>query len=196
MVDAQIEFCRNGVGIRDTVDVEVVEDEAMAAIDPTVIEIVGARLVSTGLPISVYNYADLFSTQGQLPRNLPFSFSSIDNVGTIKAIITDVRDGEVQVVQVPSADDTIRCVVDRLPLTTPTPEIDPDPAVQLEIRAEYHRGLILRMKQLAYAKHDADTYDEAKSEKFGAEFVAFYVGAKSDRARRHNKPRLIQYGGL
>jgi hypothetical protein len=51
------------------------------------------------------------------------------------------------------------------------------------------------MKELAYGRHDADTFDKAKSDDFSKAFVLACAQAKLERERRYHKPRLINYGG-
>lgn len=195
MDEAQQMFCRLAYGIRDSssdvTKIQLTAHQATAPVDPSVLKVYSARLASTGRPISVLSYADVYLVQNNA-HHLPFSFSQIETEGNVRAIITDMDDGRVKVVHIPTEDDYIQCVVDRMPFTTPTR----DDNVIFEVRKEHHVNLVSWMKHLAYGRHDADTFDPDKSAKYEAEFRAYCEQAQAERDRRQDKPRLIAYGGV
>jgi hypothetical protein len=106
----------------------VANGSGWADISPAVLKIIGARLASTGRPLRLYNYDDLYSVQN-VQRELPFHTSQIEQAGPVLALVTDVTEGQVKVVQIPQADDTVLLTIDRLPLE------DPNTSGELEIRA-------------------------------------------------------------
>lgn len=197
--DAQQMLCRLTQGIRDSssvaAQIALTATEKMAPVHDAVKRIHGARLASTGVPIDVYNHDDVYLDQATM-KSRPFSFQELGLQGNVKAIITDVEDGKVQVVRIPAANDTVLLTIDRLPLTKPMPALNGNVEVPFEVRAEHHRHLVKWMKKRAYAKHDADTYDEKKSQGYEMEFRAYCAQVYDENERRRDKPRLIEYGGL
>jgi hypothetical protein len=209
LVASQVDLARNTGGIRDSsssaAQIQISQGEPLATLHASVLKIHGARLASTGRPISVLSYADVYMNQAT-QRSLPFSFSTIESQGDVKAIITDMDDGKVKVIQIPAADDTVLLIVDRMPLKDPVPAVAANPTatppvvavaeVPLEVRAEHHIHLIKGMKGYAYAKQDADSFNPVKSAQFAAEFAAYCAQVQDEKERRADKPRLIAYGGL
>lgn len=197
--DAQTMLCRLTQGIRDSssaaAQIALTAHQKMATVHAAVKRIHGARLASTGVPLDVYNHDDIYLKQATL-KSSPFSIQELTLEGDVKALITDVEDGKVQVVRIPAANDTVLLTIDRLPLTRPLPALNGNAAVPFEVRAEHHRHLVKWMKHRAYSKHDADTYDEKKATSYRDEFFAYCHQVYDENERRRDKPRLIEYGGL
>lgn len=192
--DAQRLFCRLTGGLRDNTSdatlVNLVTGVGWVDLHPSILLVRGAVLVSTGRPIDVYNYDDLYGVQA-VPRALPFTFSQIEAQGTVKALIIGLSENQGKIVQVPAADDQLRLMVERLPLKNPS-----IPNGKLEIREEHHRHLVLWMKHLAYGKQDADTFDRGRADMYEQEFYRYCAAANAEKERSQHKPRLINYGGL
>lgn len=203
MKAAQTEFCRpnRGGGIRDASSdltrVELAVGEKFAEISPLITRVRGARLESTGRPLSILNHDDLYPPQGSVSEApLPFHISTINSAGDICALVTDVEDNAVQVVHVPAEVDTVLLVVDRLPQNTLTSPSAGVVTGSLEVAAQYHEVLLLWMRRMAYMKQDADTFDQGKADEYEARFIAACALAADERRLRDHKPRLIRYGGL
>jgi hypothetical protein len=78
----------------------------------------------------------------------------------------------------------------RLPLTDLV-----DEAGAFELPAAVHVGLVAGALALAYAVHDADTYDPASAQRWEAEFASWF-GARIDanvvRKQRDKRPRVVR----
>jgi hypothetical protein len=120
----------------------------------------------------------------------PFKPPEWDLTGDVTQVILGMEDDKLRLVRIPTVDDTINMVIERLPV-----EITED-SQEFEVRREHHLALLLWMKHLAYAKQDAETFDKEKSDKMAAAFTGYCDQALTEKKRRESKPRLIAYGGL
>lgn len=195
MDDAQGMLCRLTDGIRDSsseaAQAQVSAGEPWVEIHPAVLRIRSISLASTGKDIRLLSYGDV---AGADKMNYPFPATNEMNLtGNVLVAIVDMEDGKLRLVRIPAADDTLNLIVERLPLCEISKRNVPD---RFEVRQEHHLHLLLWMKHLAYAKQDAETFNEAKSREFQAAFVAYCDQAKLEKARRNQTPRLMAYGGL
>lgn len=178
--EAQHMFCRLTDGIADATSsaaqLELKAGDPWATLSPLVLQI---RNVHSR--IEVVPQERFFAECGVLD----------DRTGTPRQLVTGMEEGLVRVVPVPVDDAVVGMSVFRLPRT----KID-GPNQRLEIRHEYHRGLLDWMKHLAYGKQDADAYDRSKSDEFELKFRAFCLAVKAEQARRRRVHEPILYGGL
>lgn len=184
-------------GIRDASTASVVNltvsiGDPWLELSPLVMKIRSARLASTGRTLPVFSFEGLFGQQGVANREFPCSTDDLDKSGPLKALIIGMEDDKLRAVRIPAAGDTVKLVVERLPLLTLTADL----SEPFEIRAEYHLHLLWWMKHLAYAKQDADTFDKERSDNCETTFRARCSEAADEKRRREHKPRLMAYGGL
>ena len=194
MDDAQITFCRYGVGIGDVttdevVRVPVVEGQEYADIHESILTIRKAELVSTNREISVMNLLE--SPQHDSDYGSVFSSSTQHRPGPVRGIVVGEEYNKVRWVGVPQQSDEVLLSVYRLPLCAIT-----GPDQNFEIRREHHRTLLDWMKHLAYGKQDAETFDKTKSIEHYEKFMASCAKAREEWERYKHKPRTIQYGGI
>jgi hypothetical protein len=121
--DAHVKWVRATGGIRDASTASVVELPVTAAdawleLSPLVMKIRSARLHSTKQQIPVESFETAFGVQGTVTGGFPMSMDDLDTAGPIKALIIGMEDGKLRAVRVPAANDTVRLVVERLPLNT------------------------------------------------------------------------------
>ena len=111
--------------------------------------------------------------------------------GPIRAIITDVEDERIQLYPIPEAAGYIQLYVFRRAVYGITEESE-----EFEIPSYYHLNLLNWVKYKAYSKQDVETFDTKKAMEFRIEFMAGVDKAKRDRASRHDRKRVVQYGGI
>jgi len=185
---AQKTFARETGGIADstTQDLTQISVDVAATTFPfssKILKISGAYRVSDGRPVEVVNYADM--TQ----RGIRFD----GRTGPIEAIVIGMDAAVAYFYPVPSVADTLQLMVDRLPLLT---LVFSSPNQALEIDEHHHRHLLLGMKELAYGKQDAETFDKSKAKEFGDAFEQYCFKAKLERDRVRHKKRVVAYGGI
>jgi hypothetical protein len=194
MDDAQMMFCRFGVGIADVttdavVRVMVNTDEEYARIHESILYIRKAELVSTNRPIALMNLLE-----GPLQENdygNIFNASTEHRPGPVRGMVIGEEYNKVRWVGVPQADDEVLLSVYRLPLRQITAREQ-----EFEIRREHHYSLLAWMKHRAYGKQDAETFNRSKSEQHRDEFLGYCERAKAEWERYKHKPREIKYGGI
>lgn len=184
--DAQTLFCRltGGLGDASTPAVTQLAYSAGAtalALHPSVLKVRAAYQAETGRPLEVLNYEDL--AQRRLPLNT--------QPGPLRSLILGMEPHTLRPYPVPNDSGTVALLVDRLPLKTIN-----DDGQALEIDAQHHTSLLLWMKALAYAKQDAEVFDQKKADACEARFKAVCASAKLERERAVHKPRVVAYGGL
>lgn len=111
--------------------------------------------------------------------------------GPVCTIITDVEDGKIQLYPIPEATGYIQLYVFRRALH----ELD-DESEEFEIASPYHLNLLNWVKYKAYSKQDVETFDNKKAAEFRAEFTAGVEKAGRDREARHDRKRVVSYGGI
>lgn len=194
MDDAQIMFCRLGVGIADVTTEEVTSvpitaGEEYSPLHPSILTIRQARLSSTGREIALKNLLDA-GTAGD-DYGTVFTTANEHRPGPVRGMVIGEQYDLCRWVGVPETDDIAKIAVYRLPL-----EAIVGDGQELEIRREHHRALLYWMKHLAYGKQDAETFDRAKASENETKFVAYCDKAKAEWERYKHKPRAIKYGGI
>jgi len=184
--DAQVRFCEKTNGIADATstacELETVAGDAeYLELHPSIKKVRAATRGDTGRPIEIVNFEDT------LARSMFFDGRS----GPVRALVIGEQGNLARPWPVPSEAITIKLMVFRLPLNTLTKAAD-----KLEVAAEHRQGLLHWMKFRAYAKQDAETYDQQAADRHGAAFEAFCVEAQRSQDRRRHKPRTVAYGGI
>lgn len=185
--DAQKLFCRRTGGLGDAsssfTTLAVAINEANTDLDPSVLKIRDAYRVSDGRPIEVINYED-FSRLG-----LRFDGSS----GPVSYLIIGMEPHKAKFYPIPNTADSVQLIVDRLP----TEDITADSAPQeFEIDQQHVEGLMYRVKEMAYLKQDAETFNKSKAEEFGVMFMRYCDDARKEKDRAKHKTRVVKYGGI
>jgi hypothetical protein len=121
------------------------------------------------------------------------SLTGLDDslTGPVCAIITDVEEDKMQLYPIPETDGFIKLYVFRRALH----EIVFD-SEEFEVAPQYHLNLLNWVKYKAYGKQDVETFDGKKAAEFRTEFTAGVDKAGRDRAARHDRKRVVSYGGI
>lgn len=195
MNDAYVMFARLTDGIADSTSdltrVDVVTAEADAEVSPLILKFREARLASTGRKLEIINHTDLPMTSRSDYGQLRYLYTN-RMPGPVRYMVVGKQRKLVTWMQVPTEDDTVELVVDRLPaerITRPGQTFS-------DIGEEHHEHLLLWMKARAYAKQDAETFDKGRSEHYKSEFTAYCALAKAEATRYKSKVRSVVYGGL
>ncbi len=209
-IDAQDVFVRLTGGIADVTvaladvgnpqtrlqDLDVTVATPFAALSPYILRYRAARLLTARQDVRIINHSDLPVTSGRAATTdygLLGTTLQLDDAdaGEVLYGMLGLRDGYVRWFRVPTATDTCRLAVYRLPYPRIADETSP-----LEIGEQHHLHLIKHMKYLAYSKQDAEVYDKGQAESNKAAFEAYCADAKGELERQRYKPRQVQYGGM
>jgi Ni/Co efflux regulator RcnB len=186
--DAQIQFCRITGGLPDattaltTVDIPI--GLPSFKYDERILKIRDAYRTSDGKEIRVVNFEDM--------EKMGMRFNG--RTGPFSAIIIGMDEDQVIPYPIPSKADTLKMVIDRLPLCDIT--ADNASSAKLEIKKHHHKHLLHWMKKLAYEKQDAETFNKSKSKEFEQKFLDYCDGARKEKDRRKHHARVVAYGGL
>lgn len=196
MDDAQKMFCRLQGGIADTVTDSVCKisysaNDQYKSISPLILKIRQVVRESDQLEVEILNFEDLqmhvyADDYGFQP---PYKIDATP--GEVRAIVTGMQEGQIRLVRFPTAADSLRLTVYRMPLTT----IDTSGTQNFEIASEHVRPLLYWMKHLAHLKQDAETYDKGRADMFEVLFRQYCDQAKAEREKREHKYRTVGYGG-
>lgn len=195
MDDAYKMFVRLTGGVPDSTSdltqIDVVAGEADAEVSPLILKFREARLLSTGLKLTIVNHTDLPMTGGSDYGNIRSMYLN-KMPGPVRYMLIGKQRKLVTWLQVPVEDDTVSLIVDRLPLD----RISCEGQEFADIGEEHHEHLMLWMKSRAYGKQDADTFDRGRRDEYKKEFIAYCEFAKGEMARYKSKVRSVAYGGL
>ena len=195
MDDAYKMFARLTGGVPDSTSdltqIDVVAGEADAEVSPLILKFREARLLSTGLKLTIVNHTDLPMTGGSDYGNIRSMYLN-KMPGSVRYMLVGKQRKLVTWLQVPVEDDTVSLIVDRLPLD----RIVGEGQGFVDIGEEHHEHLMLWMKSRAYGKQDADTFDRGRRDEYKKEFIAYCEFAKGEMARYKSKVRSVAYGGI
>lgn len=201
MDDAYKMFVRNTGGIADETSaltlVPVVAGQAYAEVDPRILKIRLATLLSDNTNLKIINSEDAASLMqfdyGQLRPVNPNTPGRVTHL--VVGVERNAKAGKVRWVQKPVVDDMVQMTVMRLPLKKITEE-EQDFEFD-EIMEEHHQHLLAWMKHRAYGKQDAESFDRGKRDDYEAEFVRYCKKATEEADRYKSKPvRTVTYGGI
>jgi len=185
--DAQKTFVRTIGGIGDAssaiTQLDVVVGVFWTNLDESILKIRDAYLVSDGRPIQVVNYEDLAQ----------YGVRFDNSTGPVRFLIIGMQPKLGRFFPTPSVAGVVQLMVDRLPACDLTADAAPQ---ELEVDKQHHEALLLRMKEMAYLKQDAETLNKTKSADFGEQFRAYSTWAKQEKDRAKHKTRVVSYGGV
>lgn len=197
MDDAQKMFCRLQGGIADSssfvTSITATQGEEFIDIDPSILKIRAARRESDGRDIELLNFEDLQNRTMCDDYGFSAGYRLDDSTGRVRSLVLGMEANKLRPVPLPEADETIRLIVYRMPLTAIVGTVQPE---HFEIDEQHHIHLLLWMKHLAHMKQDAETYDKGRSQEFGDAFRQYCDQAKAEREKREHKYRTVAYGGL
>ena len=192
--DAVLTFVRLTGGIPDSTtpavtQIPILAGVSTAKVSPLILNFRSAYLVSNGRKLEIINGAEV-------PLNNPTGFNGIgnpvnDRPGDVRFIEIGVERGLGRWVSKPLVNDTCQLSVFRLPIN----QLIAGGQIT-EIGTEHHRALMLHMKYLAYAKHDGETFQQARSEQQRQLFEQYCQRATDEWDRYKTKVRIVAYGGL
>lgn len=200
MNEAYQTFVRLTGGVADSTSditqIPVVAGEMYATVSPSILRFRQAYLVSTGEEVAIVNEQDMLTTQTDYGLSRPLVMDA--TAGPVRYMVVGMgrtqEGGVIRWVQVPTEDDIVSLSVYRMPLEFITGSNKsftfPD------IGTEHIEPLLLSMKSRAYAKQDADAFNNNASKKFGAEFRDYCLASKAEWERFKHKNRAVQYGGI
>lgn len=178
--EAQKMFCRLTEGIEDgrKFKLEVKAATEWYTLSKSILKLRRASDAATGRPVP--------PVAAELIDQLDIRFDG--RVGPLKAMVTGIEKGKVRVWPVPVEDVTVQLEVFRLPNTIGEGD-------DLEIDEQHHLALLLWVTHKAYAIHDTETYDRAKSEDFEFRFRAYCAAARAEQGRARHSAGNVMYGG-
>ncbi len=187
MDTAQKQFVRLTDGIAGTLEIPAVTGERDIAIPDYVLNIRRVVRKSDMQPLELLNITDLDgSDYGVILKMLDDR-----RQGALRYLVIGETRGVGQLINIPAQDDTLALSIYRMPLATLTGD-----GQALEVQEMHHPYLLEYMKDLAYRKQDAETFDRAKSDECRQQFEVYCAQAKAEWARYKHKPRSISYGGI
>jgi len=183
--DAQKQLCRHVGGIADASSPMTVlpydAGQDWLKQDDRILKVRTAYQVSDGREIVLINFEDMPT------HSLRFD----GRTGTPKFLVLGIEEHKARLYPTPVVADTVQLHIDRMPLK----KID-DSDQLLEVSDRHFRGLLLRVKALAYTKQDAETLDRDKAQRFDGEFAAYCEQARKEKERAKHKTRVVAYGGI
>ena len=190
-------FVRLTTGIADfTSDVtriDLVAGEDIVELDPSILRVMSATLVSTTANIEVLNAPDLpLLFQTNVDYGSLRTLTMKNEPGTPRWMIMGMEKNKAKIIKIPTVDDQIQMFVYRLPIER---IVDGNHPLD-EVSEDHHRYLLDWMKHLAYKKQDTETFDKTKSEKAENDFKAYCSLCKSEWERYKHKTRVVEYGGI
>lgn len=193
--EAQRQFCRRTRGIADALTpavctLRVVPDQPYAALHASVRQIRWARRASDGRELQILNVGGAETSRSN-DYGSSFSQDPYSRSGEVYALLLGESDGQVRWLNSPVADDQVRLAVFRGPIERVSALDD-----ELEIDDEYDLVLLKWALHRAFAKRDAETFNEDLSLKYRAEFDAECAEVRRDQERLIHRPRAVTYGGL
>ena len=177
----------------DVTKIPVVTGEDMVNLDPSILRIMAAQLLSNGQEVRVVNATDLPALfrsgvdYGQL-RQLTMQNSP----GAVRWLVMGMQRNTAKLIQIPTVDDEIDMYVYRMPLA----HITDGTHLMDDMLPDHHLHLLKWMKYHAYNKQDTETFDKTKAAEAEAAFRTYCLQSKLEWERYKTKTRVVAYGGL
>jgi len=193
--EAQREFARETLCLPDFTyfnSVAVTADDPWVAIDDRIVELRKVYLNSTGLPIEVITLQEFehgsadSSDYGSRVLNGDWQTSK----GPPRYIITDMEADKGRLYPIPTANDALTLSVYREPLE------EVESGVDLEISPRFRRSLVQKACAMAYAKDDAETYNEVAMNKRLILWRDALDSALSFFRKKRRRAPVVMYGGI
>lgn len=188
MTEAADAVARETLGLYKLVQVPVRAGVQAYTLPLYVLEIRNVRLISAGRTLCQHNINE-YGVIGDDDYGQQVVGSA--NVFTVRGTPTQyMRDYDtraIRLIPIPTVDDTLelQCAV-----TIPAP-LSAGMAMPFRESVD-QRLMLLKMKALAYAKHDIDTFDTARSEAFAAEFETKAAARKAELLNYRRKPGVVR----
>ena len=184
IAEAQNQVCRRVYPIKDSITISLTADTSEYTLDNKVLKIHHAILSSNGRLLQVAEMKDVENIQ---------NWESLTGVPT--HYLKDYKTGYFRPYVTPSANDSVKLYVYRLPTQTLSWT---DSCDTLEIKQYHQIPMLHYAAYLAYMKQDVDTFDENKAIKylslFNNEFPETSVYSDIRKSRSHH--RTVRYGGI
>lgn len=178
--DAQKQFCRLTFGIEDarSFKLSLVPNSEWYALNPRILQILGAYDQSTGEPIDVLTRAETVA------RNVRFD----GRTGPLQALFKGMQNNMLRAYPVTATAQTVLLETRRLPETLTS-------ADDLEIDEEHHLNLLTWVRYRAYSKQDTETYDPVKATTHRQTFEAYCRESKIEQGRLNRKVAVVRFQG-
>lgn len=172
--ESEREACVRARLIRDEIEIDLSAGESVYALPAPVLEVRRAALSDgTVLRASSIEALDTAWPDWAAATGAP-------------QFVVDTGNGDITVVPVPTAADTLKLVVFRLPAADMASDSDTP-----EIHTRYHMHLLDWALRLAYLKHDADAFDQGAADRHGAMFErSFGYNHTANVQRKHRDKRV------
>lgn len=190
---AQKEFCRWISCIPDATsyaDLPVVADDPYVDIDDLITEIRQARLVTANRMLSVRTVKEMHQEAVSCDYGQQIAITWETQTGAPRYVITDYEMLKLRLSPIPEEDDELALLVYRMPsdLTSVSSAI--------EIPNKFRRGLLHKMKALAYGKQDADVYDLESVKMYESYWARHLLDCDREVKIATRGPQTVVYGGL
>lgn len=195
MNDAYTMFVRLTGGVPDFTSVatkiHVYSGDPLVDLHPALMRIRTATLASDGTEVNVINAQDMQSLNDEdygVLRRINVSTGT----GRVRYLVTGMERGKGRVINIPTADDEIDLVIERLPLE-PLSDFGQE---LTDIEPHHHIHLLKWMEYMAYSKPDLETFNKARSDQKKADFEEYCQLAKREKEQYKHKVRTVRYGGI
>ena len=193
--DAQLQVAKDlKWAIHDTYLLTLVVDQAEYTLPKWIIRVRRAKRMSDAGELDIVNNDDRDTHEsdrddyGTLRERILYE----DATGTPTLLTLDEKFNTLRLVPIPTVVDTLKLYVYRGPKVRIEGDGSP---LELNDRS-YERALLLWMKKRAYEKHDAETIEGGRSDKFFAEYNAEIARLYPEIKQRHRRSGTVRYGGL
>jgi hypothetical protein len=172
-------------------DLVLTADTPTTSFSPYILRIRSARLVTEKRNVQVISESDFGQIQTSDYGDVSPVYLDDTDTGTVTHAIIGFGDHRLRWYKVPSAADSCRLHVYRLPY--PRIEAQED---ALEIDEQHHIHLLKWVKYHAYSKEDAETYNKNLADTNEEAFERYCEKVRDEKDRQRFKPRTVQYGGI
>lgn len=150
-------------------------DISQAYLQVLQVELIEINMNQQSYPINDYGYMTSSFSHWQTATGNPRWFNR------------EEQDGYIRLVPKPTKDDTLL-------ITATVDSYNLDTGMTLPFNHYADRRLMLTwMKKLAYQKHDADTFDQARAEKFEVEFERMAIDRRYECERQRRAPGVVRF---
>lgn len=188
MTEAVDTVARRTLGLFKTIEIPVVANTQLYSLPAYVLDIRYARLLTAARMLHEHNVNDYSGFKDDdYGQSLMGSDAIFTTTGTPTQFMRDYDARGIRLIPIPTDADTLElqcCVTLQAPISAGMP-LPFSEAVD-------ERLLLLKMQELAYGKHDADTYNAQLAQQFGAEFEAKVVDRASEWRRIRRKPGVVR----
>lgn len=171
--EAEQEACRRGHLLIDSTanfcTIPIVAGDDVLALDPRIIDVRRARLIGENCMLDLIHVDEMDASAPQWETE----------TGTPRALVTDYQSNALRLYPIPTAADSLKLTVSRLPMKDMAADDDAP-----EIRIEHRRGLVQWMLHRAFDTKDSELIDPQGAAKALAKFEAEF-GRRSSARNEH-----------